>query len=120
MKRALFLLSFCLLAGCGDKSWSSKPEVIIEPPANWQTFENQVVTLEGSAGNSPIGPILRFTDGSVIGLQGFRLWGIDAVGRPVGIKGTVVRGSGARADSYVINVTEWYLQKSTNVPKKPE
>jgi hypothetical protein len=115
MKRiTLSILALLTLTGCNGMGGRS--DVITAPPSNWQKFEGTTVTLEGSAGNSPSGPILRFNDGSWIGLQGFRLWAFDVITRPVGITGTVARGTGARDGEYVIDVKEWYLQTVSQVP----
>lgn len=106
-----------LLSGCAAGTTRSG-DILTEPPSNWQTYEGKPVTLEGSAGNSPAGPILRFRNGSWIGLQGFRLWTLDVVARPVGVTGTVVRGSGTRDGEYVVDVKQWYLINRTNVPNE--
>ncbi len=113
---SLSLLIF--LSGCSWGSFGGSSNVMTEPPSNWQNYEKKTVTLEGSAGNSPTGPILRFRGGSWIGLEGARMWGLDVVGRPVGVTGVIQPGAGARDGEYVMKVESWYLQQSTNLPQK--
>ena len=60
--------------------------------------------MQGNAGNSPLGAIVRFDDGSYLPLRTRNRWGIDAVGRPVIVKGRIVPGEGVRAEKYVIDV----------------
>jgi hypothetical protein len=96
------------VGGCGGRSASS---ILREPPDDWSQFAGKKVTFEGSAGNSPRGPLLRLEDGSVVGLGNFNFWPVTIVSRPVGIVGTVAPGQGARRQEYVINVERWYLVK---------
>lgn len=112
--KSFLVLALLALAGCAGGG--SRSDILTAPPSNWQLYEGQTVTLEGSAGNSPSGAILRFQDGSWIGLQGFRLWTLDVVARPVGVTGTVIRGQGARDGEYVIEVKQWYLANVNQVP----
>ncbi len=114
--RAITCLSLLWLGGCGMFGGGATKSVLTEPPSNWQTYEGQSVTVEGSAGNSTSGPILRFQGGSWIGLTGFKVWGMDVVTRPVGVTGTITQGTGARQGEYVIDVKEWYLQNTAQVP----
>jgi hypothetical protein len=111
-----------ILTGCeSGKGWfgSGKSDVLIAPPSNWQTLEGQTITAEGSAGNSPSGPILRFRDGSWIGITGIPKWGFDAVTKPIGVIGVVAPGTGSRDGEYVIVMKQWYLQGQSAIPPKP-
>ncbi len=118
--RAVPLSCLIFVAGCNWFGGSSSSDVLTQPPSNWQTLQSQKVTLEGSAGNSPTGPILRFQGGSWIGLEGAKQWGLDAVGRPVGVTGVIQPGVGARNGEYVMKVESWYIQNKPDVPREVE
>jgi hypothetical protein len=120
LSRAIIpVLAVSAIVGCKGAAGGGKDGVITAPPSNWQSYAKQTVTLEGSAGNSPSGPILRFKDGSFIGVQGLRMWSLDVVGRPIGVTGTIAQGQGTRSGEWVLEAKEFYLQQKTAVPKKP-
>jgi hypothetical protein len=105
-------LAVVVAGGCNP----SGSATLTESPKNWAEFENKTVTLEGTAGNSRLGPIVRLAGGEKIFVS-TRPWPIDVVSRPVGVKGKLVRGTGAQEDQYVLAADSWWLQKSTNVPR---
>lgn len=123
-RRTLFSVSllFLVLSGCGTGEGlfgTGRSGVLTAPPSNWQELEGKTITAEGSAGNSTSGPLLRFRNGSWIGVTGIPKWGLDAVTKPIGVIGVVKRGVGSRDGEYVIAINRWYLQGNSEIPPTP-
>ena len=118
------ILGALALAGCqGDGV--SESGAMREAPGNWASYENKRVKLEGSAANSAAGPFIRLNDGARLQVVGLRVWPIDYTARPVGVEGTIVKGTDAFADRYVLKVEKYYRVKTdqqpiTLAPPEPE
>ena len=111
-RAAALLLATVVAGGCQMGGGTT----VTEAPKNWADLENKTVTLEGTAGNSRLGPIVRLAGGEKIFVT-TRPWPINVVSRPVGVKGTLVRGTGPQEGQYVLAADSWWLLKSTNVPQ---
>lgn len=114
MRHKLYLFAL-LLAGCATGGGN----VITEAPSDWSRFENDTITLEGRAGNSKSGPILRLNDGRFIELENMpRPFSPEEVARSIGVQGKVVPGTGIRQTRYVIQIDRWWLLKTSTLPQK--
>lgn len=114
MRYAPVLLAL-FLVGCAANGGAT----ITEAPSNWSEFEGQTVTLEGLAGNSKTGSLIRLGQGRYIELENMpRVFGPDEVARSIGVRGSVVPGTGLRQGRYVVKVDKWWLLKTTNLPQK--
>ncbi len=110
---AVLLAALLAVGGCAGVG---TPEVVTEAPGNWQVYENRSVTLQGNAANSPSGPFLRLKDNARLSIIGIPGWGIDYVGRPIGVEGTVVKGTDAFADRYVLKLAKYYRVQTDQQP----
>ena len=91
---------------------------ITASPADWSAYDGDTVRVSGNAGNSPLGPIVRFQDGGYVALRSFAPWSIDNGGRPVEVKGKIVPGTGYRAEKYVLDVTDAAVMPAQREPTK--
>ena len=75
---------------------------IMKAPADWSQYAGSTVTVRGTAGNTPTGPIVRLPYGGYVAINGQQPWGIAYVTRPVAVKGKIVSGAGTRTEAYVL------------------
>ena len=93
-----------IAAGCTDGG----SQALTRAPADWGQYANKTVTVQGTAGNSPRGPIVRLFEGGYIALKQREPWGfVNGYGiasRNVEVTGTLISGRGIRDEKYVLDV----------------
>ena len=88
-----------VLAGCHSDGSGD----IVEAPADWSQYAGDTVTVRGTAGNTPTGPIVRLPYGGYIPMNTQDPWSIQFVARPVAVTGKVVSGAGTRTEKYALD-----------------
>lgn len=106
-----------LAVGCASHSGA-----ITEAPADWSSLEGDTITVQGTAGNSPRGPIVRLIDGGYVALKQREPWGFAdgyaLASRSVEVAGKLVSGAGIRDERFVLDVTRVRLMAADEIKRK--